>query len=158
MYTDPNTKWAYELENLNKEIKRIIIEEGHYTEVDYPFSIRANFSTLRSIVERSTQGPVITFVPDDSMEDLLEFNKTTIYEEYNISPNSVDILSFDNKFLEDNIAQGMIFKGNRSGIFHTFTLDVDPGYKYIEKFRCGVQWYMMETKDIISSISLLLKN
>ena len=37
-------------------------------------------------------------------------------------------------------------------------MDVDPGYKNIEKFRGGVQWYMMESKDIISSICFKLKN
>ena len=52
----------------------------------------------------------------------------------------------------------MIFRGKRSGIFHNFTMDVDPGYKYIEKLRGGVQWYMMESKDIISSICFKLKN
>ena len=31
-------------------------------------------------------------------------------------------------------------------------MDVDPGYKHIEKFRNAVQWYMMESKDIVSSI------
>ena len=51
----------------------------------------------------------------------------------------------------------MIFKCKRSGIFHNFTLDVDPGYKYNENFRGGVQWYMMESKDIISSISFKFK-
>ena len=89
---------AYELENLNNEIKRIIINEEHYTETNYPFTIKPNFSTLGSIIEISTQGAVITFVPDDSIRDLLGFNKTTIYEECNFSPNSVDILSFDNIF------------------------------------------------------------
>ena len=149
---------AYEIESLNNEIKRIIIDEQHYTEPNYPFTIKPNFSTLGSIIEISTQGPIITFVPDDSIRDLLGFNKTTIYEEYNLSPNPVDILSFDNIFLECNIAQGMIFKRKRSGIIHNFTMDVDPGYKYIEKFRGGVQWYMMEPKDIISSICFKLKN
>ena len=63
--------------------------------------------------------------------------------------NPVDTLSFDNFFPEFDIAQGMIFKGKQSGIIHNFTMDVDLGYKYIEKFRGGVQWYMMESKDII---------
>ena len=45
----------------------------------------------------------------------------------------------------------------RSGIFHNFKMDVDPGCKYVEKFRGGVQWYMMESKDIISSICFKLK-
>ena len=149
---------AYEIESLNNENKRINIDEEHYTEENYPFTIKPNFSTLGSIIEISTQGPVITFVPDDSIRDLLGFNKTTIFEEYNLLPNPVDILSFDNIFLDCNIAQGMIFRGKRSGIIRNFTMDVDPGYKYIEKFRGGVQWYMMESKDIISSICFRIKN
>ena len=36
-------------------------------------------------------------------------------------------------------------------------MDVDPGYKYIDQFRGGVQWFMMESKDNISSISFQLK-
>ena len=37
-------------------------------------------------------------------------------------------------------------------------MDVDPGYKYIKKLRGGVQWYMMGSKDFISSISFKLEN
>ena len=118
---------AYEIESLNREIKRNNIDEGNYTEVNYPFTIKPNFSTLGSIIEISTVGPVITFVPDDSIRDLLRFNKTTIYEEYNLSPNHVDILSFISIFLEFDIAQGMIFKGKRSGKIHNPTMDVNPG-------------------------------
>ena len=72
---------AYEIESLNNEIKRIIIDEEHYTEANYPFSIKANFSKLGSIIEISNQGPVLSFVHDDSIRNLLEFNKTTIFEE-----------------------------------------------------------------------------
>ena len=149
---------SYEIEALDDEIKRIIIEGGYYTKVDYPFKIKPNFTTLGSIIEISIQGPVITFVPDDSIRDLLGFNKNTIFDEYNQSPNPVNILSFDNIFLECNIAQGMIFKSKRSGIIHKFSLDISPGYKFVEKFRGGVQWYMLEPKDIISSICFKLKN
>ena len=52
----------------------------------------------------------------------------------------------------------MIYTGKRSGIIHNFTMDVSPGYKYIEKIRGKIQWYMMQTKDVISSISFKLKN
>ena len=149
---------AYEIESLNDEIKRIINNEGYYNELTYPFKIKPNFSTLGSIIEINTQGPVITFIPSDSIGNLLGFNKSTIYEEFNSSPNPVDMFSFDNIFIETNIAKGMIFKGKRTGIIVNFTMDVDPGYKYIEKCRGGVQWYMMDTKDVISSIKFKLKN
>ena len=52
----------------------------------------------------------------------------------------------------------MIFKGKRSGILHNLTTDVDLRYSYIENFRGGVQWYMMESKDNFSSICFKLKN
>ena len=143
---------------MNNETKRIIIDEEHYTESNYPFTIKLNFSTPGSIIEISTQGSVITFVPNDSMRDILGIKTTTLFEEYNLSPNLVDILSFDKIFLEFNIAQGMIFKSKISGIVFNITIDVDPWYKYIENFRGGVQWYMMESKDIISSICFNLKN
>ena len=58
---------AYENESLNKEIKRIIIDHGHFTEANYPFTIKPIFSTLGSIVEISPQGPIISFMFDDSI-------------------------------------------------------------------------------------------
>ena len=36
-------------------------------------------------------------------------------------------------------------------------MDFDPGYKYIGSFRGGVQWYMMESKDFVSSFNFKLK-
>ena len=149
---------AYEIESLNDEIKRILIDKEYYTEANYPFTIKPNFSTLGSIITISPQGPIIGFVFDDSIGNLLGFNETILWEEYNLSPNAVDILSFDNIFIETDIAQGMIFKGKRTGIIHNFTMVVDPGYKYIEKFRGGVSWYTVETKDFISSINFKLIN
>ena len=149
---------SYEIESLNDEIKRIFIDDEHFTEENYPFKIKPNFSKLGSIVEISNEESAISYRPDDSIGSLLGFNKRIIYDEYNLSDNPVDILSFDNIFIETNIAQGMIFKGKRSGIIFNFTMDVNPGYKYIHKFRGGTQWYMMESKDIISSNCFKLKN
>ena len=45
---------AYEIENLNNQIKKIIIDEEHYTEANYPFTIKPNFSLLGSIKEISS--------------------------------------------------------------------------------------------------------
>ena len=88
---------------------------------------------------------------DDSIRDLLGFNARTLYEQYNLSPDPVDIISFNNIFIETNIARGMIFRGKRSGIIMNFTMSVSPGYKLICRFAGGVQWYMLEAKDVISS-------
>ena len=45
---------AYEIESLNKEIKRIIIDEGYFTTSHYPFLIKPNFST-RGVYYRNLQ-------------------------------------------------------------------------------------------------------
>ena len=149
---------AYEIESLNDEIKRIIIDDEHFTSENYPFKIRPNFSTLGSIIEISNEESAISFRPDDSIGSLLGFNKRTIFEEYNLSDNPVDIISFDIIFIECDIAQGMVFRGKRSGIIFNFVMDVDTGYRYIHKFHGGVKWYMLETKDFLSSINFKLKN
>ena len=143
---------------MDAEIKRIIIDKEYFTEAYYPFKVKPNFSGLGSIVEISPQGAIIGFVFDDSVGNLLGFKETILWEEYNLSPNPVDIISVDNIFIECDIAQGMIFRGKRTGNIHNFTMDLSPGYRYIEKFRSGIQWYMMENKDFISSINFKLKN
>ena len=128
-------KGAIEIESLNNEIKRIFIEEGHFTEINYPFAIKPNFSTLGSIITISTQGPIITFPPDDSIRDLLGFNNPAIFEEYNLSPNFVDIISFDNILIETDIAKGMIYKGKRTGIILKYTMTISPGYNFVKQIR-----------------------
>ena len=129
---------AYEIEAPDKELKRIIIAEEYYTQANYPFKIKPNFSTLGSIIEISPQGPIISFMFDDSIRDLLGFNARTLYEEYNLSPDPVDTKLFNNIFIETDIAKGMIFKGKRSGIIMNFTMSVSPGYKYNCRFEGGV--------------------
>ena len=42
---------AYKIEILNNQIEWIIIGEEHYTEANYPFTIKPNFSTFGSNIE-----------------------------------------------------------------------------------------------------------
>ena len=69
---------AFELESLTNEIRRIIIDEGHFTQTDYQFRIIPFFLTLGSIIEISEQGPLIRFQPDGSTRNFLGFNASTI--------------------------------------------------------------------------------
>ena len=104
---------SYDFQSLSNEIKRIVIEEGHFTESTYPFTTKPNFSALGSIIEISPQCPIKSFMFDDSIKDLLGFHAITVYEKYNLSTNPVAILTFDNIFLECDIAHGMNFKKQR---------------------------------------------
>ena len=128
---------AYEIESLFNEIKRIIFNKGQYTEDEYPFRIKPNFSTIGSIFEISPQGPIIGFLFDDSMRKLLGFHEIILFEEYHLPPNPVDILSCDNIFIETDIAKGMFFKVKGTGIIDNFTMNVNTGCKFVEQFSRG---------------------
>ena len=142
---------------MNIEIKRIIIDKGYYSENEYPLTKKPNFSKLGSFIEISPPGPIIRFVFNDSIRNLLGFHESILNKEYNLSPILVDILSFDKFFIHTDNAQGRIFKSERSGIFHNMTMEVSPGYQYIERFHGGVNWYMLDTKAFISRFNFKLK-
>ena len=148
---------ADETEGLINEIKMIVINEGLFIQANYPFTTKPNFSTLGSIIKISPQEPIISFMFDDSVRDPWGFHAITLYEEYNLSYNLVDILSFYNLLLETNIAQTMIFRGKRSGIIHKWAMTVDTVYKYKEKIAGGISLYMMENKDFDQSVSYKFK-
>ena len=71
---------AYKIESLNIENKRISIDEKHYTEANYSFTIKQNSSTLGIIIEISKQKPLVSFIPEDCIRNLLGFTPTTLCE------------------------------------------------------------------------------
>ena len=71
---------AYEIESLDDEFKRTIIDKNLYTEANYPIKTQPNFSTLGSIVEILQQGPIIGFVFDDDIGNNLGFNEIILWE------------------------------------------------------------------------------
>ena len=58
---------SYEIEGLNNEIKRIIVDEGFYSENEHPFTIKPKFSTLGIIIQIIPQEPISTIQPNDSI-------------------------------------------------------------------------------------------
>ena len=146
-----------DITSFHTKIKELIIEEGDATESNYPFLIKPNFDNLHSIIEIDN-GWEVDLTQDKTIREVLGFKSKIINKEINNSDYPVNIISFDNIFIEADIALGMLINGKRSGIIHNFTMDVDPGNRYIEKFRLGFTWHMMESKDFISNINFKLKN
>ena len=72
---------AYEIESLNDEFKRIIIDEGLFTQAKYPFRMEPKFSILGYNIKISPQGPINSFMYDDSIRDILGFHAITFSEE-----------------------------------------------------------------------------
>ena len=145
--------------SLDKEIKRFIFVERYITAEDYPFSIKPNFSALVSILDiKPGRGWEISFSQDDTLRGLLNFKPRAIYKDCNLPQNPFDKLSFDKIFLETDIAQEMIIKAERTGRIHIIFMDVDPGFKPMEKIRGDVVRFMAEGEDFISNISFISKN
>ena len=133
---------GYEVESLNNEIKRIMIEEGYYTEGKCQFLIVPIFSTLGSFIKFKSNlfCCQINFVHDDSIRDLLGFDAVTFYEEYSLSPNPVDILYFDIMFLKCIVAQGLIVRGKRSGTLQWVLIPVVNTLRHSEEEYKGICW------------------
>ena len=117
-------------------------------------------STIGS--KQNLVGSGISFVHDDSirLRNLLGFDSAIQYEKNDLPLEPVDIKSFDNNLLEADNAEGLIFTGKPTGRIHrnhNFTIDVDPGYKYIEIFCGGIPCHLMESKDFFSKISFIIK-
>ena len=68
-----------------------------------------------------------------------------------MSDNDVHVIPIDNISIQNDFDERMVFKGSRTGAFLKFTIDVNPGYIYIEKFNGGIKWFMIEPVDYISS-------
>ena len=105
---------AYELVSLNAEIKLIIIDEGYFTEEDYPFTIESYFSKLgRSIEVEPGRGWQSSYVQNDTSRVLICFTPKVILVEFNLSDETVDKLSFEKLFREPDTAHGIVLGGNR---------------------------------------------
>ena len=129
-----------------------ILKEGYFTAGKDPFLFKPNFSTLGSIIEiePNFMGTQISFIHDNRVGDIIGLDSVVNFYKPILSHKPVDILSFDNTFLETDIAQGIISKGERSEINPNFTMDLDLWYKFIETFWGGMQWCVMDSKDFIS--------
>ena len=60
-------KGAYDIESLKIDMKRITIEDGHFTEGNYQFRMKPIFSRLLSHIEISRQKTLFKFLPDKSI-------------------------------------------------------------------------------------------
>ena len=96
-------KGVYELEAIYLEIKRLMVLNGDSDDEIFPFTIKPNFSTQGSIIEIE-DGWEIDFTYAGTIGDILGFDASIVSGKYNLSDHPVDIISFDNIFVECDIA------------------------------------------------------
>ena len=136
--TDDGVSWksialdtgAYELEDINNEIKRRIKRNG---DDEATLEITANISTLKSIVEIKKTSCKVNFGVDHSIGTLLGFGKETISFGYNSSPEKVDITLINSIFVNLDIVMGSYVKGQQFPTIHSFYPNVPRGYAIIEE-------------------------
>jgi hypothetical protein len=121
---------AYELEDINNEIKRRIQENG---DDEAAIEITANISTLKSVVEIKKSGYQVNFAVDHSIGTLLGFEKETLSSGYNLSPKKVDITVINSIFVNLDIIMGSYVKGQQFPTIHSFYPNVPRGYAIIEE-------------------------
>lgn len=94
------------------------------------FSLLANSNTLKCIIESSMP---VNFEPDDSIRDILGFDKVTLsaYEKHE-SNRPVNISKVSVMQVECNIATGSFKNGQPAHVLHEFYPHVPPGFKIIE--------------------------
>ena len=129
------------MESLSDEIEGNKFKKGCFTPELYPFKITPNFSTLGGFIEIKPNfiGSGISFLHDDSRREFLRFDSVVIYDQYNLSHNPVEILSFDNMFMETNIAQGM-----------TFQIDLQP-------ILINLRWTLIPVIDTFENSEVVFK-
>ena len=127
-------KEAYEIEQINNEIQRQMIESRDYNVENDSMHINISiFASLLSAIEINNPSYKINFDVKNSIGPLLGFDKQLLSFGYHISPNILNITPITSIFINCDIIQGTYVNGRRAKVIHSFSPNVGPGYKIREK-------------------------
>lgn len=146
---------SYEIKNINEYLKRQLIANGHFDEVNEqsPIIFSANVSTLKAVltIERDY---LIDFNVSNSVCTVLGFNKKIYSAGYHESENIVNIMSVNSIFVKLSIITGSYVNGKSQPVIYSFFPNANPGYKIIETPSNPV--YLPLTLNTISSMETTL--
>ena len=125
------TKWiqfkipdgSYEIRSLNKYIQ---------SRLDDKVELLPNRSTLKTII-KIKEGYKVSFESDDTLKDILGFNKKILEAGTYESDNIANILDVNTILVHLNIITGSYVNGDREPVIHSFFPKVSPGYKIVER-------------------------
>lgn len=127
------TKWvqfnipdgSYEIRSLNKYIQSKLTDKE-------AIELLPNRSTLKTII-KIKEGYKVSFESDNTLKDILGFNKKTLDAGTHNSDNIANILDVNTILVHLNIITGSYVNGNREPVIHSFFPKVSPGYKIVER-------------------------
>ena len=158
--TDDGVTWkiitiatgSYELDTINNEIQRQMIDKGDYDETKNEFyiTISANLSRLTAIVNIKDPSYQVDFGVDNSIGSTLGFLPLVIKHGYNEAENIVDITKINDIFVNIDLISGSYINGRQLPVIHNFYPSVSPGYLIIEYPKPKVIYYPVNRWDIDS--------
>jgi hypothetical protein len=137
---------AYELEEINKEIKRQMKSNN---DNDTAITIVGNVSRLTSIINIESEDYKIDFNVANSIGSVLGFGGAQIIGYgYTESPNIVDIMVVNSIMVNIDIIMGSYVNGFPSPTIYSFYPNVKPGYKIVERPNPSLIYYPLSRDDI----------
>lgn len=124
-------KGAYEIEALNNEIKRQLVERKHLTDLkDAAFNITLNLSIFKVAIQLDPKKIRIDFTKNNTFKDLLGFRSKELNKVYNLADDTAQITTASSILLKCSIIQGSYHNGEESNILFSFPSYLVPiGYK-----------------------------
>jgi len=139
---------CYELETINKEIHRQMVANGHHDNGQFYVNLTANVSTLKSIVEVTSENCKVNL---GTLGPTLGFPSDTLLDRgYHESPNIVDIIKINSILVNIDIISGSYVNGSHSPVIYSFFPNVGPGYKIVERPRQELLYFPVNRSEINS--------
>ena len=161
---DSGTTWtdiifptgSYELANINDYIIAKMKANNHYDTANTKenISLKPNINTLRCLLTLATNYQV-DFTPANSLANMLGFNHH-IYTASIESPKKVDIMTTSSVLVHCNNITGSYLNGSKEPVLYSFSLNVSPGYKFVESPTNLV--HLPLTTNVIDEIHIRLSD
>jgi hypothetical protein len=140
-------KGAYELVDINSEIKRLMNNNKH-TE----FTIEVKLSTYQSYIEIKDDTYMIDFTRPKSIKDILGFSSKILSKGYNISDYTVQITNVSSILISCDLISGSYHNNKEANVIYSFPACMVPsGYKM--NIIPPTMIYLPVTKTIINNIT-----
>ena len=115
-------KGSYELQAINDEIQRRMIENGDFESIknEHYITISANISELKSIVEITHESYLVDFTTENTIGTVLGFKNVIIRYGYNKSQNIVNITKVNLVLVNTDIISGSYVNGYECPAIYSF--------------------------------------
>ena len=127
-------KGSYTLGAIQREIKRVMRENGDYDEENetYPISVLGNVNMFQIVLKIDAQYSV-NFKVDNSIRSVFGFNSKKYGEGLHKSESIVNILPVNSIQVHVSNVVGSYTRGTPSSVIYSFFPNVPPGVNIIER-------------------------